>query len=140
MNNFKTLILPLLLVLLLVAACDSDSGTSNAQEPTTTSCPCFDKDKLLDAVKNSGPGITCTIEGIGMVLDAGGPLGGLAEVFCMPNSNQCECRFETDIQDNLNFIEVEQCLNIMFDVLVDSEKEGLSFDGCTLNTILPSCN
>ena len=127
-------LISMLVFIIGLAACDNDNNT-NAQEPISMDCPCFTKDSLISAIKDTGEEATCTIDAVGFVFDAGGPLGGLAEVGCLVNTNQCSCRLNVDVHDNLNFIQVTTCLNHMIDALLDFEKEGISFGGCSLDAI-----
>ena len=137
MRKSRMLIVSLLFLIIGLGACDGDSDTNaqDMEEPISMDCPCFDKSSLISAIKDAGQQATCTIDAVGFEFDAGGPLGGLADVGCMVNTNECSCELNGDIHEDLNFVQVLTCLNHMFDALLDFEKEGITFGGCSLNAI-----
>lgn len=113
MRKSRLFLLPLLLLILAVAACDNDTS-SNAQDiemPEELDCPCFSRDDIVSAF-NGIQLVQCQVGSVSVSL-GGSPADPDFEVACDANISNCTCTNMGSSQDVDDLVATFCLLDIM---------------------------
>lgn len=130
MRKPKLLLLPLLLFVFAISACDNDSS-SNAQdmmeEPEELNCPCFTQDQIVDAFDGMNL-VSCQVGSVSVSL--GGETNDPDfEVACDANISNCSCTAVGDTQD-VNDLAATTCLIELMNSILQLSGVGVEVLAC----------
>jgi len=132
LKKSKLHILPILLLVLAMAGCDSNNN-SKAQDmetPEAQLCACFTEDDIVKELNNMGL-VSCLVSSLGFEFldDENETLFG---VQCDSNASNCSCSNMSDSQ-MLQELQADICLMVMFTSIL--KFEGVETVGCVFSPV-----